>query len=159
MAWILYIHPTSFLCRYRQIRLCRPRSHALYDYAPANEAADGTTWRHPYGASVPDARQSDVHTYNAYNWIELNWIELNGIEWNWMELNWIEMNRIESNRIELNWTVPSLQYSTATENDHLQRTIRLNSTGWVESDRALWTRLNKRLASSRIIYFRFCSPF
>ena len=31
---------------------------AGYAYTPANEAAEGTTWRNPYGASAPDARQS-----------------------------------------------------------------------------------------------------
>ena len=54
---------TGFPCQFRQSRLRRPvgAGHAYtparvgYAYTPVNEAEDGTTWRHPYGASVPDA--------------------------------------------------------------------------------------------------------
>ena len=69
---IINIITTSFPCRYRQSWLCRPvvadivsyaymparAGLASYAYMPANEAANGTTWRNPYGASAPDAWQS-----------------------------------------------------------------------------------------------------
>ena len=37
---------------------------AGYAYKPANEAADGTTWRNPYGASAPKQSVSGVYVFN-----------------------------------------------------------------------------------------------
>ena len=48
---------TSFPCRSLQSRLRRPvgAGEVVYAYTPANEAADGLTWRDPYGASARNA--------------------------------------------------------------------------------------------------------